>query len=391
MKREKSLAKIADKFHVNPVLAILGPRQCGKTTLSSMYAATLGKKSITVFDLEKPVDLAVLEENPYTVLSGYRGLIIIDEIQRRPELFPVLRVLVDEKKERKFLILGSASRDLIKQSSETLAGRISYLELTPFSIEEASDIEKTWIRGGFPRSYLSETNDSSFEWRSDFIRTFLERDIPNLGFSIPADSIRRTWSMLAHYHGKRINYSEIATSLSFGRNTVSDNTVRNYIDILCGTFMIRRLKPWFENMVKRQRKTPKLYFRDSGIFHSMLGIKSLDELYRHPFLGFSWEGFIIEEIIRYYEADNEDCYYWEKRQKGGAELDLIILKDGKMLGFEIKATDSPKITKSINIALEELGLNEISILYRGEKTFALGENVKAVGVNTVKFPQSLSL
>ncbi|MCK5451380.1 MAG: ATP-binding protein, partial [Candidatus Omnitrophica bacterium] len=279
------------KYHLkeSPVVAILGPRQCGKTTLSKQFASTIHSKKIHFFDLEDYRDLSRLD-NPTLALEDLSGYIIIDEIQRKPELFPIIRVLVDNNPSIRYVILGSASRDLIEQSSETLAGRISYIEMGGFTSADIStkQIRKLWIRGGFPRSFLSRNEKSSFDWRQDFIRTFLERDIPALGLNIPTKTLRRFWVMLSHYHGQIFNASEIGKSLS-----ISDNTARRYLDILSGTFLIRQLQPWFYNTKKRIVKRPKIYFRDSGILHTLLSLEKPIDVMRHPKLGSSWEGFAL--------------------------------------------------------------------------------------------------
>jgi hypothetical protein len=340
--------------------------------LANEYAQRYGK--VYFFDLENPIDLARLE-NPMLALANLQSdLVIIDEIQRRPELFPVLRVLVDAKP-RKFLILGSASRDLLKQSSETLAGRIGYIELPPFSIAEVKDEKRLWLRGGFPRSYLAALNEESYAWRQAYIATFLERDIPNLGFNIPPVLMRRLWMMLAHYHGQILNATEIGKSLS-----ISHHTVRKYLDILAGTFMVRILTPWFENISKRQIKSPKIYLRDSGLLHALVNIQNEEQLQVYPKLGSSWEGFALEEIIKEYHASLEECYFWAIQS--GAELDLLIIKDGKRIGFEFKHTDFPKVTPSMNIALEILNLEHLYIVfpYSGE-SFPLSNKITARGLN----------
>jgi predicted AAA+ superfamily ATPase len=339
-----------------------------------MYVEEYCKEKVEFFDLENPLDLARLE-NPMLTLSRLNNqLIVVDEIQRRPELFPVLRVLVDEPKaNRKFLILGSASRDLIRQSSESLAGRIGYTELMPFSLEEIPDCELLWLRGGFPLAYLASNSQDSYQWRQSYISTFLERDIPNLGFHIPPEQIRRFWLMLAHYHGQIFNASEIGKSLG-----ISDQTARKYLDILVGTFMIRQLTPWFENLGKRQVKSPKIYFRDSGILHALLGIRDETQLNIHPKLGAFWEGFALEEIIRQAHATVEECYFW--KVQGGAELDLLIIKDGKRIGFEVKYTDRPKITPSMKIAYEDLKLDHLYLIFPGKVSFPLAEHITAHGI-----------
>lgn len=372
MNREIWINKIKKAFKVSPVVAILGPRQCGKTTLAQFYSKQTGA-TVTHFDLEDPESLAQLQ-NPKLVLQSLKGIIIIDEIQRLPELFPILRVLVDHPKvSQQFLILGSASRTLIKQSSESLAGRITYIELTPFNTQETQNITQSWNRGGFPRSFLAASNEISTDWRKAYIRTYLEQDIPNLGFNIPPSALQRCWMMLTHYHGNEINFSDIGKSLA-----ISDTTVKRYIDILSGTFMVRTLKPWIENIKKREVKTPKLYFRDTGIFHALLGISSHQELLIHPKLGASWEGFALEEVIRFHQADSEECYFWGIHSQ--AELDLLIIKDGKKMGFEFKHSSGPKLTKSMQIAQEALNLSSLTIIYPGDKSYPLSETINCIGL-----------
>lgn len=368
MKRDKYLEKIRKAFRTHSVVAILGPRQCGKTTLARQYIKENGDTH--VFDLEDPADLEILK-NAKTALDPLSGLIVLDEIQRAPDLFTVLRVLVDQlDANRQFLILGSASRELLQQSSETLAGRIAYIELPPFALFEANDTQKLWIRGGFPRSYLSDSIEDSLYWRKQYVSTFLERDIPNLGIRIPPASLRRFWMMLAHYHGQIFNSTEIAASLG-----ISDTTARRYLDILTGTFMIRQLTPWIENLKKRQVKTPKIYFRDSGIFHTLSEITDYKSLLHHPKLGASWEGFAMEEIIRQTGAEPEECFFWGVHNS--TELDLLILKDGKRLGFEFKFSDAPKLTSSMQTALTDLNLDELSVIYPGTKSYKLADKITA--------------
>lgn len=366
MKRDHYLQLIEKAFRTHPVVAILGPRQCGKTTLSNLYLKTQ-KERVHLFDLEDPADCMALE-NPKIVFEPLEGLIILDEIQRLPDLFPLLRVLVDQKKNRRFLILGSASRDLIRQSSETLAGRIAYLELTPFAKFEIGNMNRLWLRGGFPESFLARTNEDSLYWRKQYITTFLERDIPNLGIRIAPLALRRFWMMLAHYHGQTFNGSEFATSLG-----VSDTTVRHYLDILTGTFMVRQLLPWIENIKKRQVKKPKIYFRDSGIFHYLIGIDDKRALLRHPKLGASWEGFALEEVIRQLNAQPEECFYWGIHNQ--AELDLLIYRGKKRLGFEFKYRDAPEKTKSMEVAMQTLKLDSLTIYYPGKKAYPLDKNI----------------
>lgn len=376
MNREYYLEQISFQLKIHTICGLLGPRQVGKTTLSREYSKRVDLP-VLFFDLENPNDLARLE-NPMLALEHITdSLIVIDEIQLRPNLFPVLRVLADQhEKKRKFLILGSASRDLIRQSSETLAGRIGYIELPPFSLIETKNEKSLWLRGGFPPSYLAETDDMSFAWRQAYVKTFLERDIPQLGFQIPSEHIRRFWLMLSHYHGQILNSSELGRSLQ-----ISDHTVRRYIDILVGTFMIRQLNPWFENISKRQVKSPKIYFRDSGILHALLGINDLNALYIYPKIGALWEGFALEEIVKQYHAGDE-CYFWATQS--GAELDLLIVKGDKKIGFEFKYIDAPKISTSMRIAYDNLKLEHLYLVYPGQHTFPLSADITVLGIDSLK-------
>jgi hypothetical protein len=377
MKRDVYLEEIDTQFRIHPACGLLGPRQVGKTTLAAMYTKQYFSGTSSFFDLENPLDLARLD-NPMFILSHLTNqLIIIDEIQRRPELFPVLRVLADEhEKKRKFLILGSASRDLIRQSSETLAGRIGYIELLPLSLFEVKNSMLLWLRGGFPRSYLADTNNDSYQWRLDYITTFLERDIPSLGFDIPAPQLRRFWLMIAHYHGQIFNASELGKSLA-----LSDKTVRKYLDILAGTFMIRILTPWLENISKRQVKSPKIYFKDSGILNALLGLSTSAQLQNDPRLGSLWEGFALEQVIAAVRATPEECYFWSTH--ADAELDLLIIKNGKRLGFEFKFGDSPRLTKSMHIAKADLKLDHLILIYPGNHIFPMAPGITAYGLDTI--------
>lgn len=377
MKRTAYLDLIKKHLRVQPICAILGARQVGKTTLARQFAAEYAEK-VEFFDLENPTHLASLQ-TPMLTLEKYAGyLVIIDEIQRRPDLFPVLRVLVDDPvKKYTFLILGSASRDLIQQSSETLAGRIGYIELPPFTLFDIPDANKLLIRGGFPRSYLAESEEDSFLWREGYINTFLERDLPSFGFDIPARQMHRFWMMLCFYHGQTFNASELAQSLM-----VSDKTVTKYLDILAGTFMIRVLQPWFENIKKRQVKTPKIYFRDSGIFNTLSSIHSLTELAKTPKIGPLWEGFALEEVITCLNIKSDDCYFWSTHNE--AELDLLAFKNGRRIGFEFKYSDSPKITKSMNIALQDLKLDHLYVIFPGNRHFPMSENITACGLEILQ-------
>lgn len=386
MIRKDYLAAIEEQLSIHPICAILGPRQVGKTTLARNYVEKhFSADEAQFFDLENPIDLIKLE-NPMISLGQIKAnFIIIDEIQRIPDLFPILRVIVDRKdNKKKFLILGSASRDLIKQSSETLAGRIGYIELPPFALYEVKDSEKLWVRGGFPLSYLASSDNKSYLWRQSYIKTFLERDIPALGFSIPAEHIRRFWLMLSHYHGQVFKASAIGKSLG-----ISNHTAQRYLDILAGTFMIRILVPWFQNIDKRQIKSPKIYFRDSGILHALVGIHDEKQLYNWPTIGTFWEAFALEEVIRVLQAEPEECYFWGTQSE--AELDLLVIKNGKKIGFEFKYSDKPGTTKSMHIALRDLSLNGLIIVYPGTEIFPLSDTIIVCGLEAIsngKFSQT---
>ncbi len=376
MERNQFLSKIELNLQENPIVALLGPRQCGKTTLARQLARKYAIPPENYFDLEDIEDLARLER-PKLALSVLSGLVVIDEIQRSPELFPTLRVLADrEDNPIKILILGSASPLLIKQSSETLAGRISYLQLTPFSINETREIERSWMRGGFPRSYLAPTAEQSYSWRKNYISTFLEKDIPSLGFNISATKLYKFWMLLTAYHGCVVNYSDLARDLQ-----MNYKTAQHYVEILHETFMIRILYPWHENITKRQVKSPKIYFRDSGIFHSMLGATDDSFMLRTPKLGSSWEGFALEELIRLMTARDSKCYFWSLTS--GAEIDLVVMQGGQRYGFEFKYSDHPKITKSMRSAMAHLGLKRIDVIHPGDKSFPLDEDIFATSLKSL--------
>ncbi|TMQ71987.1 MAG: ATP-binding protein [Candidatus Eisenbacteria bacterium] len=357
-----------------PVVAILGARQVGKSTLARQSIAK-GYDRVTVFDLERSDDLAALAD-PLRTLESLRGLVIIDEVQRRPDLFPTLRVLADRRPLRaRFLVLGSASPELLRQSSESLAGRIAYHELGGLSLEEvgARNLDRLWLRGGFPRSYLARSAAHSAEWRENFIRTYLERDVPELGIRIPSGTLRRFWSMLAHWHGQVWNASEFGRS--FG---VSDHTVRRYLDILTQTYVVRQLLPWHENIAKRQVKSPRVYVTDSGLLHALLGVDSMDALTRHPKVGASWEGFAMATIVHHLGADARECFFW--RAHTGAELDLLVVRGRRRWGFEFKLTSAPAATPSTRAALEHLKLDRLDMVHAGRRTFPLGERIRAVAL-----------
>lgn len=350
------------------VVALIGPRQCGKTTMARLFVPST---SINYFDLEDPLSLARLDQ-PMTALQDLSGLVVIDEIQRRPELFPMLRVLVDRTPlPARFLILGSASPDLLRQSSESLAGRISIITMSGFSLAEVGKAvqNQLWRRGGFPLSFTAASEETSLEWRKDFVRTFIERDIPQFGFNIPSSSLFRFWSLLAHYHGQIWNNAEAARALNVG-----EATARRYIDLLQDLFMVRLLQPWHANLSKRQVKTPKVFFRDTGLLHYLLGIRSEKELLLHPRGGASWEGFAIEEIIKALLPD--EVYFWATHS--GAELDLLLVKNGQRIGVECKRMDAPRLTSSMRTAYEDLELDQLLVIYPGSLPYSLDENIRAV-------------
>jgi predicted AAA+ superfamily ATPase len=371
IKRQQILEDIQFSFKVTPVCGLIGPRQCGKTTTAKEIADNYFGP-VHHFDLEDERDQNKLLE-PLLALENLEGLIIIDEIHHVPNLFKSLRVLVDQKKNRSFLVLGSASQELLKQTSESLAGRITFVEMAPFQLTEVGSPEKLHIRGGFPLSYLAESEQISFAWRKGYIKTFLERDIPNLGFHLSPQNLRRFWTMLAHYHGQIFNASEIGVSLG-----VNYKTTQHYLEILESTFMVRRLTPWISNIKKRQIKSPKIYFTDSGLLHTLLGVQNHNDLLGHPKLGASWEGFAIEQIIRFLKVDKESCFYW--RTQNGAELDLLVLKDGEIHGFEFKYSSKPGLTKSLYSVVQDLNPTTISIIVPGTDKYLLSEKVEVCGL-----------
>ena len=373
IKRQNLLRHVQTALKRSRVVGLIGPRQCGKTTLARQLVSV---DSPNYLDLEDPSGLARLDE-PMTALRGLKGLVVIDEVQRRPDLFPVLRVLMDRTPlSARFLILGSASPELLRQTSESLAGRIETISMSGFSMSEVGHValERHWLRGGFPPSYLARTESDSLAWRKNFIQTFLERDLPQWGIGTPSAALLRFWTMLAHYHGQTWNAAEPARSLG-----VSEPTVRRYLDILSGVFMVRQLLPWHANLKKRQIKAPKIYFRDTGLLHHLLGIRSDKELFGHPKCGSSWEGYVIEETIKATEPD--EAYYWATHS--GAEIDMVLIKNGRMLGVECKRMDAPRLTPSMRTALEDLKLEQIAVVYPGTKRYSLGERVAAVPLEAV--------
>jgi len=368
IRRTGLLSRIRTALSRSRAVALVGPRQCGKTTLARAVA---GAGRTHYFDLEDPRSLARLAE-PMTALEGLRGLVVIDEVQLRPDLFPVLRVLADRKPlPARFLVLGSASPALLRQTSESLAGRIEIIEIGGFSLADlgARRLARHWQRGGFPLSYLARSQAASAAWRAQFVRSFLERELPQLGVTIPAQALRRFWTMIAHYHGQIWSAAEPARSLG-----VAETTARRYLDLLTGVYMVRQLQPWHENLGKRQVKSPKTYVRDSGLLHHLLGINAEDELLAHPKCGASWEGYAIEEAIEAIQPD--DAYFWATHQ--GAELDLLLFKNGRRLGIEAKRADAPALTRSMRIALEDLKLEQLVVLYPGPQRYALSDRVTVV-------------
>ena len=373
--RERHLNTVRRLLRQFPIVAILGARQVGKTTLALeilRQTKPLGER----FDLEDPADLARLSD-PKLALADLKGLVVIDEIQRQPDIFPVLRVLADRRPRRtRFLVLGSASPELLRQSSETLAGRITFYTLGGFNMSEVGldQLDRLWLRGGFPLSYLARTHNASFAWRQSFIRTFLERDLPQLGVRVPAPTLSRFWSMLAHYHGQVWNGAEFARS--FG---VSDKTVRHYLDTLQAAQVAKVLQPWHENVRKRQVKSPKVYVRDSGILHGLLGIRERRDLERHPKVGASWEGFLLQQVTEHVGAAPEECFFWATHS--GAELDLLWVHGRRRWGFEFKRTSSPKLTSSLHTAIETLGIQKAFLVHAGDKTFPMHKRVTAVAAS----------
>jgi predicted AAA+ superfamily ATPase len=372
VERRERIAEVGRLLRSFRVIAILGARQVGKTTLARQVAARFHGPT-TFFDLESPQDVARLRD-PELALGALRGLVVLDEIQRRPDLFPVLRVLADRRPlPARFLVLGSASPELLKQSAETLAGRIVYTDLTGFDCEEiqASQWVRLWVRGGFPLSFLARSEAVSLEWRRALVRDFLERDLPALGLRAASETMRRFWAMLAHYHGQIWNASEFARA--FG---VADTTVRRHLDQLVSTFALRLLPPWHENIGKRQVKAPRVYVADSGLLHTLLDVGSRNELLSHPKVGASWEGFVLEQVVRRLRARPEECYFW--RAHTGAELDLLVVQGRRRRGFEIKRTSAPAVTPSMRSALADLKLDHLTVVHAGQHSFPLDRRVRAV-------------
>ena len=374
IERTRLTRAIETALRRSPVVALLGPRQSGKTTLARAIATT---KKTAYFDLESPADLRALEQ-PMTALEGLSGLVVLDEVQRCPELMPILRVLADRNPlPARFLILGSASPDLVKGSSETLAGRVEFVDIAGFTLDEvgASHLDKLWVRGGLPRSYLARTDADSTAWRESFARTFLERDLPALGIGIPAATLQRFWMMIAHAHGQTWNASDIGRSLG-----LSDKTVRNYLDIFTGTYMTRQLPPWFENISKRQVKAPKVYLRDSGLLHALLGLETRANILTNPRCGASWEGFAIEQLLA--KFGERQAYFWSTHSE--AELDLFLIRGAERWGFELKLNDAPTMTRSLHTAIADLKLSRVWLIYPGKRSYAVAPKVTALPLQEIE-------
>jgi predicted AAA+ superfamily ATPase len=371
IERERRLAEVLRRLATVPCVAILGARQVGKTTLAGMVS-NAWDGPVHAFDLERAADIARLAE-PELALEPLDGLIVLDEVQRAPELFPALRVFVDRHPDRRVLVLGSAAPDMLRQSSETLAGRIAFCDLPPLTLDEtgADAIDELWLRGGFPRSLLAPDDEASFRWRLDFVRTFVERDLPSLGSQVPSATTDRFWRMLAHAHGQVWNGARFASS--FG---VADTTVRRYLDLLTSALVVRQLRPWYENVGKRQVRSPKVYVGDSGLLHALLDLPDRVSVERHPALGASWEGFVINQIVASTGARDDQQYFWATH--AGAELDLLLVRGGTKSGFEIKRTVAPQITRSMRSAQDTLGLDRLFVVHAGPATFPLGTDVEAI-------------
>lgn len=382
IERLRHRERIGELLAQFPVVALLGSRQVGKTTLARQLA-TAWPGPVRHFDLEDPDDDKRLADAAF-VLRPLAGLVVLDEIQRRTDLFPLLRVLADRPETpARFLLLGSAAPELMRHASESLAGRIAFHELDGLGLDEipAGLLARHWLRGGFPRAFLADGDKASREWREAFIRTYVERDLPQLGIALPAATMRRFWTMLAHYHGQTWNGSELARALG-----VSDKTVSRYLDILEGTFMAWRLRPWHTNLGKREIKAPKVYLSDSGILHSLLGIGDEAGLLAHPKCGASWEGHALREIVRRTDARRDEVYFWGVHT--GAELDMLIVRDGRRYGFEAKLTASPAVTPSMRSAAEVLALDHLYVVCHGSgEPWPLSEGITALPLNAVWSPQ----
>ena len=378
--RDSYMRQLETALRRSPVTAVLGPRQCGKTTLARLFASQRGA---SYFDLESEPDARRLA-NPELVLGRLDGLVVLDEIQRQPALFNALRVLVDRQDaDVRFLILGSASPELVRGVSESLAGRVEFVELAGFDLAETG-VEawpRLWLRGGSPRSYLAASDDDSMAWREGFLRTFLERDIPQLGISTPAAAMRRFWTMLAHWHGQTWNASELGRAMS-----ASDKTMRRYLDLLTGTFMVRQLQPWFENVAKRQVKAPKVYLRDTGLLHALLEIPNEAALLSHPRIGASWEGFVIEQVLRALRPRN--AWFWASH--GGGEVDLLVVVEGRRIGFEVKFNEAPTITRSMHAVVDTVRLDHLFVVCPTTHEYPASERISVLpATRVVDLPQRI--
>ena len=368
--REHDLGRVRLLLEEFPVVALLGARQVGKTTLAGQLAAAYSEP-VVWFDLEDPADVARLED-PGLELRPLEGLVVLDEIHRLPDIFQLLRVLADRPgPPARFLVLGSASPELLRQTSESLAGRVAFHELDGFGLAEVGDLERLWLRGGFPRSYLARSEPASRRWRDGFMRTLLARDLPELGSTVPSATLRRFWAMLAHWHGQIWNGAEFARA--FG---VSHATVRRYLDLLTSVFVVRQLQPWFENISKRQVRSPKIYMGDSGILHALLGLTSRTDVVSHPKVGASWEGFVIQQIVHLLRASPERCFHWSTHT--GAELDLLVMDGARRYGFEVKRSEAPRLTRSMHSALETLNLERLDVVHAGTKRYRLADQIRAL-------------
>ncbi|MCC6739027.1 MAG: ATP-binding protein [Planctomycetia bacterium] len=370
IRRSSHAARVREALNRSPVVSILGPRQCGKTTLARAIARG---RHAAWFDLENPFDVARLS-SPLAALEPLRGLVVIDEVQRLPALFEILRVLADRpRRPARFLILGSADPRLVRGVSESLAGRVAHVDIGGFDVAETGPVRfrTLWQRGGFPRSFLARSEGASLAWRRDYIEDFLHRDLTELGVTIPSATLRRFWNMVAHVHGGVWNAADFARSLG-----TSENTARHYLDLLSGAWAVRQLVPWFENIGKRQIRHPKVYVQDPGLLHALLGVESHDALSGHPKAGASWEGFVIEQILALLQT--REAYFWGSHQ--GAELDLLVMVRGKRYGFETKLTDAPSLTKSMHIAREDLRLERMFVVYPGARSFALDKDTEALSI-----------
>ena len=369
--RTDALKRLRLLLREYPVVALLGARQVGKTTLARQLAAKCA--TTTWFDLEDPADLARLDD-PGLELRPLKGLVVLDEIHRLPDIFPLLRVLADRPgTPARFLVLGSASPELLRQTSETLAGRVAFCRLDGFTTNEVDDVDRLWVRGGFPRSYLARSEAASVRWRYNFVDTFLSRDVPDLGGSVPPAPLRRFWTMLAHWHGQTWNGAEFGRA--FG---VAHTTVRRYLDLMTSLFVVRQLPPWFENISKRQVRSPKVYVADSGILHSLLGLPSRDAIVSHPKVGASWEGFVVSQVIERLAARPEQCFHWSTHS--GAELDLLIVASERRLGFEVKRAEAPTLTPSMRSSFATLKLDAMDVIHAGTQRYQLAKSIRALPV-----------